>query len=134
MYKSSDEFTENVGFNEKLLWASIHIDKDNKNNKSEEKRDKIKKSNFNLNSSIITSEIGLSNPITDDTTKNDKENDIKNEVSPNQNSNSNNDIKKRSSSKVHFDDIHLFEMMNDDDPDYYILDDYKEVDSSEDND
>ena len=153
MYKSSDEYTENVGFNEKLLCATIHKDKDNINNKPEEKKDKTKKSNFNLNSSIVTSEIGLSNLITEATTKNDKENDIKDKVtpSPDNNSNIDNDIKKtpskvrfydndndndikKTASKVHFDDTQLFEMMNDDDPDYYILDDYKESDSSEDND
>jgi hypothetical protein len=153
MYKSSDEYTENVGFNEKLLCATIHKDKDNKNIKPEEKKDKTKKSNFNLNSSIVSSEIGLSNLITEATTKNDKENDIKDKVTPSSDNNSNidNDIKKtpskvrfydndndndikKTASKVHFDDTQLFEMMNDDDPDYYILDDYKEVDSSEDND
>jgi hypothetical protein len=153
MYKSSDEYTENVGFNEKLLCATIHKDKDNINNKPEEKKDKTKKSNFNLNSSIVTSEIGLSNLITEATTKNDKENDIKDKVtpSPDNNSNIDNDIKKtpskvkfydndndndikKTASKVHFDDTQLFEMMNDDDPDYYILDDYKEADSSEDSD
>ena len=141
MYKTSDEFNENIGFNEKLLCAIIHRDKDkdSKNKKPEEKTDKIKKSNFNLNSNIVTSEIGLSNSIIEATTRNDKENDIKDEVKPNPNPNNNsnndnnNDIKK-TSSKVHFDDTQLFEMMNEDDPDYYILDDYKEVDSSEDND
>ena len=81
----------------------------------------------------------MSNSIIEATTRNDKENDIKDEVKPNPNPNNNsnndnnNDIKK-TSSKVHFDDTQLFEMMNEDDPDYYILDDYKEVDSSEDND
>jgi hypothetical protein len=139
MYKTSDEFTENVGFNQKLLCATIHRDKEkDNNNKHKEKTDKIKKSNFSLNSSIITSEIDLSNPIIEASIRNDKQNDIKDKVTPNQNNNpnndNNNDNKKRDSSKVHFDDTLLFQMMNDDDPDHYILDDYKEVDWSEDND
>ena len=139
MYKTSDEFTENVGFNQKLLCATIHKDKEkDNNNKHQEKTDKIKKSNFSLNSSIITSEIDLSNPIIEASIRNEKQNDIKDKVTPNPNNNpnndNNNDNKKRDSSKVHFDDTLLFEMMNDDDPDHYILDDYKEVDWSEDND
>ena len=80
----------------------------------------------------------MSNPIIEASIRNDKQNDIKDKVTPNLNNNptndNNNDIKKRNSSKVHFDDTLLFEMMNDDDPDHYILDDYKEVDWSEDND
>ena len=32
MYKTSDEFTENIGFNEKLLCAIIHRDKDKDRN------------------------------------------------------------------------------------------------------
>jgi hypothetical protein len=137
MYKSPDEFTENVGFNEKLLCVTIHKDKDNKNNKTEEKADKIKKSNFSLNSSIISPEIYFTNHIIEAITGDDKENDIKEDVASKPNNNStndnNNDIKKVGS-KVHFDDTQLFEMMNDDDPDYYILDDCKDEDSSDDSD
>ena len=126
MYKTSDEFTENIGFNEKLLCATIHKGKDkeqdNKNNTNEEKAAKTKKSNLYLNTSLVTSDFDFSNPITDATVENDKESVIKDEIASSENNKSNND--KRSSSKVHFDDTQLFEMMNEDDPDYYILDDY----------
>jgi hypothetical protein len=137
MYKSPDTYTENIGFNEKLLVVTKK-ENNNKYNDYEEKKsikEKKKKSNLSLNN-INSVEFDLSNLNNSISTimENEEYNklwdgNIKIDENINANNNKNKENNKNSS-KVHFSNEELFETMKDDDINYHIIYDYKEDDGS----
>ena len=138
MYKSPDEYNDNIGFKEKLLVVTKkENENENRKNTFEEKKsgEKIKKSNLNLNN-IITSEIDLStlnNSISNSLIENAEEyNNLMNgNIKIEENIRKRNKENNKNNIKVHFSNGELFEMMKEDDENYNILEDYKEDDGSD---
>ena len=132
MYKSPDEYNENIGFKDKLLMVGR---RENNKNNLEEKKNKLikaKKSNLNL-SSLVSAEFDLNsfnNSISTTVIENNEEynNLMDGNLKIDENiTNKNN----KNSTKVHFSNANLFELMKDEDVNYNILDDYKEDDDSD---
>ena len=138
MYKPPDEYSENIGFKEKLLVVTKkENDNENRKNNYEEKKsgEKIKKSNLNLNN-IVTSEFDLStlnNSINNSIIENTEEynNLMSGNIKIEENIKKRNKENNKNNNKVHFSNGELFEMMKEDDENYNILDDYKEDDGSD---
>ena len=131
MYKSPDEYYENIGFNERILCVTK---KENNYNFEEKKNnEKAIKSIMNI-SSFVTSDFDINNNSSSTIVEKNEEDKLMDEnIKNNTENNSINDRDtKRSSSKVHFANDQLFEMMNEEDDNYYILDDYKEDNSNDD--
>ena len=138
MYKSPDEYTGNIGFNQKLLLVT---EKENNNNDIEEKKSNSKKKKSNLNFfNVQSGEIDLSNINNSISTtileSNEEYNNlwdgnIKLDEIENINiNNKDNKENKKNSLKIHCSNKDLFETIKDEDINYNIFYDYKEDDSS----
>ena len=127
VYKTPNEFNENIGFNEKILLATPSK---NHTNNDENKKEKIGKSNLSFYN-LITAEFDLNNSINTAIIENNEEyNDLMDgNINCDEYINNKKD-KGNKNHKVHFQNDQLFEMMKDDDVDYNILEQYQEVDGS----
>ena len=127
VYKTPDEFNENIGFNEKILLVAPS---ENHANNDENKKEKMGKSNLSFYN-LITAEFDLNNSISTAIIENNEEyNDLMDgNINCDEYINNKKD-KDNKNHKVHFQNDQLFEMMKKDDADYNILADYKEVDGS----
>ena len=132
MYKSQDEYTDNIGFKEKLLLVT----------KKENNKDDLKEKNENKNLKVIKRDSLFNNifyPEIDLSTLNNSINNaiIENaeEYSNLMDGNINIDAESLRNKNNNYQNSsegqQLFEMMKEDDMNYHILDDYKEDDGSE---
>ena len=132
MYKSPDEYTENIGFKEKLLLVTKkENNKDDLKEKNENKNLKVIKRDSLFNN-IFYPEIDLSalnNSINNAIIENAEE--YNNLMDGNINIDAESLRNKNNNYQNSSEGQQLFEMMKEDDMNYHILDDYKEDDGSE---
>ena len=136
-YLPQDEYKNNVGFSQKILLITRKEDIKKNIEDNEEKNYYKKKSILNSNNSIY-SELNLSNlNKTINTTVIENAEEYNNLMDGNykiEDIAGNVKNNKKNTSKVHFNNEILFEMMKEDDDNYNALDDYKEDDGSGDSD
>ena len=140
MYNSPDEYTGNIGYNEKLLLVT---EKENSNkdydNKEKKNSSKKKKSNNLYNMNSVEIDLSSLNSISTTIIESNEEynnlwdGNLKIDETINNNNKSNKE-NKINSIKVHYSNEELFETIKDEDINYNILNEYKEDDGSYDSD